>query len=58
MMNTVITDIDHLSSDVNTTKEDIRGINGPFNDLEANTIIIFSVAKAYFLLVCCFGNNL
>ncbi|CAG8772184.1 3323_t:CDS:2 [Funneliformis caledonium] len=28
IMNTVITDIDHLSSDVNTTKEDIRGING------------------------------
>ena len=28
MMNTVITDINHLSSDVNTTKEDIKGING------------------------------
>ncbi|CAG8650464.1 11648_t:CDS:2 [Funneliformis caledonium] len=28
MMNTVITDIDHLSSNVNITKEDIRGING------------------------------
>jgi len=28
MMNTVITDINHLSSDVNTTKEDIKRING------------------------------
>ncbi|CAG8777640.1 16140_t:CDS:1, partial [Funneliformis caledonium] len=27
MMNTVITDINHLTSDVNTTKEDIREIN-------------------------------